>query len=144
LNVRSTGVTKGPDGKKSNDDIGNQTVTLVGTPASPWPVCHDARHLGWKIDATTAKRVPIAHSEAGRAEGTSPQGFGRCRRGIPYAGSTCSAGGSDGGAHGLASLWDPRLSIMTMSPGLRGWAEHPFGIEKEALAIMLLRLTASC
>ena len=54
------------------------------------------------------------------------------------------ADGSDGGAHGLASLWDPRLSIMTMSPGLRGWAEHPFGIEKEALAIMLLRLTASC
>jgi len=45
------------------------------------------------------------------------------------------ADGSDGGAHGLASLWDPRLSIMTMSPGLRVGpstlsAEHPFGIEK--------------
>jgi hypothetical protein len=124
-------------------------VTLVGTPTSPWPVCYDAQHLGWKIDATTAKRVPIAHSEAGRAEGTSPRSFGRRRRGNPYAGSACSAGGSDGGAHGLASLWDPRLSIMTMSPRLRGGpstlsAEHPFGIEKEALAIMLLRLTASC
>jgi hypothetical protein len=45
-------------------------VTLVGTPTSPWPVCHDAHHLGWKIDATTAKRVPIAHSETGRPEGT--------------------------------------------------------------------------
>jgi hypothetical protein len=74
---------QGPGGKKSNDDIGNQTLTLIGTPTSPWPVCHDAHHLGWKIDATTAKRVPIAHSETGRPEGTSPRSFGRRRRGNP-------------------------------------------------------------